>query len=156
MSEGTVDKILDIAGALVPPKSSDDPEQVRRWRIALVLFLGANMVFNLFHVAWACGWLTTFGLMGFAKAEDVDKMSIAAITRQNSLEQSLKDMRLLQVSNALKEALKTRCLAVLQNNQTALDGANTEIQSLQNQYFSLMSRGYYEPSCAVVLIAKVP
>lgn len=152
----TVDKVLDVVGALVPPSSDADPERTRRWRIALVLFIGTTTMFNLFHVAWACGWLTIIGLTGFAKAEDVTNFTEVVDKRQLSLESAIKDTRVLLVQQALKEALKVRCLSIIQNNQFALDGANTEIQGLEEQYYYLTKRGYAEPSCAVVLIAKVP
>lgn len=63
--------ILDAAAYLVPPDIDADPKRIRRWRGAMALALIVSIGGNLFHIAWACGFLTWAGFSGFAEAKEV-------------------------------------------------------------------------------------
>jgi len=117
---------------------------------------GANSLAFALHIMWACGWLAVFGLHGFALQDNVAQAYDKTDQKQVAIERKLNNTQLLLVQNALKEAMKIRCLSVIQNNQASLDSANRDISAYEDQYYELTERPYVEPPCSVVLIAKIP
>ena len=105
---------------------------------------------------WACGWLTVFGANGFvtkdAYADDGKRTELARADVVNKVEYVQRAI----TSSLIKEAMKTRCLAIAQNNQPALDAANAEMLRYADQYYTLFGRPFVEQPCSVVLVSKVP
>lgn len=58
----------------------DIPVEHRR-AFVRILFRGVFLL----HIAWACGWLATIGLMGFARAESIDQVKRDMSTQMAAL-----------------------------------------------------------------------
>lgn len=145
---------MEVVRNLIPPTGGDD--RVYRWRVFVACLVGTNSVAIIFHIFWACGWLAVFGLHGFALQDSMAKADDLADRKQVAIERKLNDTQLLLIQNAIKEALKIRCLSVIQNNQASLDSANRDLSTYEDQYYTITERTYPEPPCSVVLIAKIP
>ena len=108
------------------------------------------------HILWACGWLSVFGTTGFvtkdAYADDLKKTKLARADIVYKVEYVQRAI----TSSLIKETMKTRCMAIAQNNQPALDAANAELARYADQYYTLFSRPFIEQPCSVVLVSKVP
>lgn len=120
---------------------------------------------NAFHIAWACGWLAGFGLTGFElQAADItahdmiknnlDKSVAEFKLQQGTMQTNIDDLKLILLNQSLKSTLISRCLAIAQHNQTALDSANADITQYEMQYFNLTKFSYRERPCSVILIAQ--
>lgn len=91
--------VREILQELFPPGTS----RIARWRLAV---FGA-LSFVFFHVAWACGFLTQFGLIGFAKAEE-----ITAVTHNvESLSAALDEVKIQLLEQSIFEAKDSECTA---------------------------------------------
>ncbi len=123
-------------GAITPPAADASGQQLRKWRVNISIVVGTLVVANAFHIAWACGWLTTFGLTGFAQANDVtDQKQILAVLQANQLDTALLNSRTRQ------------CEAIVQNNPNARQFATERLQYLLEQYQHLVRNPWRIPDC---------
>lgn len=146
--------VVELAKNLIPPHEGD--ERVYRWRLFVAFFVGANTMANIGHIAWACGWLSFAGLHGFVTQEAYAFDIKQTVASREQINTKIDYIQRAITNNLLKETMKVRCIAILQNNQAALDSANTELGHYEEQYYALFQRSYVEQPCSVVLIAKEP
>jgi len=127
------DDVERFIGAITPPPEGKDS---RTWRVNISIIVGALVVGNCFHIAWACGWLTMFGLTGFAQANDMnDQKHALAILQANQLDSSLLNTR------------QRQCETLNQNNPDARHFATERLQYLLEQYRHLVSADWRIPEC---------
>lgn len=87
------------------------------------------------HIAWACGWLVTFGLIGFARAADVEQL-------QRTVEISAR----IQLAQEIRLQVRARCTLT---DQQMRDSVQRAIDNLQNEYARITAgQRYPEPSCS--------
>lgn len=114
-----------------------------------------------FHILWAAGALTFFGVEGFAKDTDVDKKISAAMA---PIKQDLTEQReiLTTVATQLKitlsegKATEIRLLArqrcpAQRTAMTDLESLNKEIERKQEEYAKLVGQRYNIPTCGDLL-----
>lgn len=145
---------MEVIKGLIPPHEGD--EAVYRWRVTLAIFIGVNTMANVVHIAWACGWLSFAGLNGFVLKDAYAADLQIASSKQSGIEVRVVETQRILVQEAIKEALKTRCISILQNNQASLDSANHDVAQYEDQYYALSGRAYQERPCSEILIAKIP
>lgn len=145
---------VDLIKNLIPPDEGDS--RVYRWRVFIAIYVGVSTLGNMVHIAWACGWLAFAGINGFvlkdAYAQDYKKSD----QRRDDIDRKVEYIQRAITGSLIKDTLKTRCIALNQNNQAALDAANTDLVHYEDQYYVTFGRPYIEPPCSVVLIARGP
>ena len=130
------DDVGKFIGAITPPDGTDGKE-TQRWRVNISIIVGALVVGNVFHVVWACGWLTMFGMTGFAQANEVtDQKQILAALQTNQLDTALLNSRTRQ------------CEAIVQNNPNARQFATERLQYLLEQWQTLVKSPWRVPECS--------
>lgn len=129
------DDVERFIGAITPPATADGIA-LRKWRVNISIIVGALVVSNGFHIAWACGWLTLFGLTGFAQAGDM-----------NDQKHALAVMQANQLDTALLNSRTRQCDAINQNNPNARQFATERLQYLLEQYQRLVGSGWRIPEC---------
>lgn len=96
------------------------------------------------HVAWACGYLVTFGLPGFAEAGQLKDTQVAVV-----------DIREAQLDRLIKDAKIANCVAKDEGNQSALSFSSDDLNKRLVDYRRLVGYAYPRiPECSE-LIAKV-
>lgn len=143
---------VDVIKEMVPPREIG--ERLYKWCVFIAVMTGVTALASLTHILWACGWLSIFGLNGFALADEARDAHKTIEERRVQLDAKVTSTQILLLNAAMKEALRNRCVAIIQNNQDALDGANRDIEYYGNQYFDVTKRYYVQPTCDVILIAK--
>ena len=134
------------------PPTDADPGHIRAYRstvsflILLTLFCGAGFT------AMALGLIP--GVSGFAWATTVNDNEEALKDRQIVVDKDFKVIQVGVTEDHLKSALRDACTAIDNNNQLALDGANSEINRLGDLYYNLTTREYPRQTCDVILIKK--
>ena len=108
-----LEKLLGLVVGDLPPE--------HKRLLVRVFFRGLLVV----HVAWACGWLATLGLSGFAQAGEVQKVR-DELTQQIAGVKSKVDS--VEASVVRSQKLQTR---------TALE---TEVRRLDQEIFNVESR----------------
>ena len=111
---------------------------------------------NVVHIAWACGFLTVFGLPGFVRAE-VQADDLAAIRQQqvqlaNQFKWVQRDQKAIQenqLDTKVQQAREKQCHAIATSNGDAKAFATDKLQESLSQYYALMGRPYYRlPDCS--------
>lgn len=123
--EGPPD-VSTIFGALSRAFSLNRREQALLLRILWVLVVSA-------HIAWACGWLAVFGLVGFARGDDVTEIKNAT-----------KAAARITLSKEIREQNHVRCLTT---DQIVIDSITRYIDSLQFEYERITGSRYPEAAC---------
>lgn len=85
------------------------------------------------HIAWACGWLTAIGLVGFARADDVSQV-------QKTVNASAR----VTLSQEIRAQIRVRCVSTDQN---VVDSLTRYIDSLQVEYERIAGQRYPEAEC---------
>lgn len=111
------------------------------WRFTLALF-----------IAYSMGWLAFVGLIGFARAADIDQ-KIAPITKRldnlteavtkAAVAQTEQTLQLLRV--AIVEAQVKRCHATKDETRTIY---RNQVNEAQEHYRALLGQYYPTPQCA--------
>lgn len=96
--------------------------------IRILWVLGVSM-----HIVWACGFLSFLGLVGFAKADDMQKLqqTVAASAR-------------VTLSQEIRSQAGVRCRSV---DPLVRDSITRYIDSLQTEYERIAGQRYPEPAC---------
>lgn len=119
----------DVTGAfsaLVAGFRLNRKDQALILRVLWVLFVSI-------HIAWACGWLTAIGLVGFARANDVSQV-----------QQTVNASARVTLSQEIRAQIRVRCASTDQN---VVDSLTRYIDSLQVEYERIVGQRYPEPEC---------
>lgn len=85
------------------------------------------------HIAWACGWLVTLGLVGFARADELKE-----------LRQTVQASARVTLSQEIRAQARIRCLS---SDVQIRDSITRYIDSLQVEYERIAGQRFPEPSC---------
>lgn len=85
------------------------------------------------HIAWACGWLTAIGLVGFARANEVSQ-----------IQQTVNASARVTLSQEIRAQIRTRCSTT---DQAIIDSLTRYIDSLQTEYERIAGGRYPELPC---------
>jgi len=146
-----------LAANLVPPGTPSN----QRWKYDATV--SVLLVVLLTHMAWACGLFIYVGLHGFVTTDvayaqaqalqnQINTTAQRADSARRSLEINQNQIQLLIVKASLKNTMKDLCNAQRSGNQAALDAANGDIDSLEDQYHTLTGWTFQRPPCDVVLV----
>lgn len=121
-------RLIDAALLLIAPPRNASPQQLRQHSIKLsVAILGIYL-----HVAFACGWLATIGLSGFARAD-----TVAAMQRENA------DFRIMSYSAGIREFQRLYCNANYDDRYIL----NGHLERLKAAYQKEVGVAYVTPPC---------
>lgn len=105
--------------------------------------MGAFVLVVCLHIAWACGWLVTFGLDGgFEKVSDSERM-------ERAVNWGLK----LQVTREVREVTASYCRSTDESDRYALQNY---IGSLLDGYEKATNTTMVMPPCAVATSVAPP
>lgn len=135
----SLDDVKAVAKALVPP--GFNPSQRVRFDLTIVGFLAGIWLMSIVHIAIAAGWLSSFGLSGYALASD------AASQRQ-----SIDLIQLRQINHDIREAKTNVCLAQQQRNQAALSSWSRTLDEDTGQYYSITKNWPRVLTCDELLV----
>jgi hypothetical protein len=91
------------------------------------------VLFVSIHIVWACGWLSAIGLVGFARADDV-----------NRVQQTVNASARVTLSQEIRAQFRVRCASTDQN---VVDSLTRYIESLQFEYERIVGQRYPEAAC---------
>ena len=141
------DDVERLVGALIPPDGNDG-KGMRRWRVTVALLLGGVILGSAFHIAYACGWLTTFGLSGFAQADVVAQNNASMERKFEGLARSQKnntnEIMATVISGQILGMYATECSAKRSGNIGLAGSISDQLSTLQVQY-SRYSGGQFFP-----------
>lgn len=120
-------------GAIIPDMDASPARQLR-WRMSIAILLLSSVTVQAIQVAIACGWLSSYGISGFAYASDMDDLRLTS----RRIESRLIEQRLLDVERTL---CKTSGAQVRGHLLGILRDAITD-------YASLTGRQWTRPTCA--------
>lgn len=89
-----------------------------------------------FHIAWACNFFASFGLVGFARADEVT----AIHTQLNSIQQA-------QLEGSIQRDRSAQCHAFATKNGDALAIVDRELQKFLAQYQTMTQHPYQLLPC---------
>lgn len=105
---------------------------LNRRQQAMVLRVGWVLLVTT-HIAWACGWLTLWGLSGFARAEELSKVQAAVVASAK-----------VTLSQEIRAQARVRCKST---DQAVVDSITRYIDSLQTEYEKIAGQRFPEPPC---------
>lgn len=105
---------------------------LNRQQQALVLRVLWVLVVSI-HIAWACGWLSALGLVGFARASEVSQ-----------IQQTVNASARVTLSQEIRAQIRARCSTT---DQTIADSLTRYIDSLQAEYERIAGQRYPELPC---------
>lgn len=85
------------------------------------------------HIAWACGWLTALGLIGFARADDV-----------HNIQKTIDATARVTLSQEIRAQISLRCRVP---DQSVKDSITRYVDSLQDDYERITGHRYPEAQC---------
>jgi hypothetical protein len=85
------------------------------------------------HIAWACGWLSAIGLIGFARANEVSQ-----------IQQTVNASARVTLSQEIRMQARVRCAST---DQSVRDALARYIDGLQFEYERVAGQRYPEPTC---------
>lgn len=136
------DLVTGVATALIPPDNGGKSAAWRRYNLTVSgTLLGLGVIMGL-HIAWACGFLATIGLSGFASAADV-----------NAQQQTLNSIQQRQIERDIRDDKRQVCLAQQGRNYAALDSWSRTLEQAKGQYYSVSKMWPHEQSCDELVIA---
>lgn len=122
-------EVTGVFSALVAGFQLNRRQQALLIRIFWVILVSA-------HIAWACGWLTMIGLVGFARADELKE-----------LRQTVQASARVTLSQEIRAQARVRCLS---SDSMVRDSITRYIDSLQNEYERIAGGRFPEPPCEVV------
>lgn len=126
--EGTVTNLI--------PPSHLDYRSIYRWMLTVALVLGGVIIVGTIHILWACGYLASFGLAGFATNDDVA-----------SIHTQLNQIQAAGLESSILTLRTNQCLAIKSNNQQALTVITPDLQKARAQFETLTHQVYILPDC---------
>ena len=85
------------------------------------------------HIAWACGWLSAIGLIGFARANEVSQ-----------IQQTVNASARVTLSQEIRAQIRVRCSTT---DQPIIDSLTRYIDGLQLEYERIAGQRYPEIPC---------
>lgn len=85
------------------------------------------------HIAWACGWLSAIGLIGFARANEVSQ-----------IQQTVNASARVTLSQEIRAQARVRCAST---DASVRDALTRYIDSLQIEYERVAGARFPEPLC---------
>lgn len=85
------------------------------------------------HIAWACGWLSMLGLVGFARANEVSQ-----------IQQTVNASARVTLSQEIRAQVRVRCST---SDQAIADSLTRYIDGLQTEYERIAGQRYPELPC---------
>jgi hypothetical protein len=122
--------VTGVFSAITAGFALDRKQQALILRILWVLFVSI-------HIAWACGWMGAMGLIGFARASEVDQ-----------IQQTVNASARVTLSQEIRVQIRARCST---NDQAIADSLTRYIDSLQGEYERIAGQRYPEFPCKVDL-----
>jgi hypothetical protein len=98
----------------------------------LILQIGWIVIVTT-HIAWACGWLASLGLVGFVKADDFREV-------QQTVETSAR----VTISREIREQAMIRCRV---SDPVVAESITRYIDGLQAEYERITKARLVEPPC---------
>lgn len=121
-------RLIDAALLLIAPPRDASSQQLRRHSISLsIAILGIYV-----HIAFACGWLASIGLSGFARAD-----TVTAMQRENA------DFRIMSYSAGIREFQRLYCNANYDDRYIL----NGHLERLKAAYQKEVGVPYVAPPC---------
>lgn len=133
----------DIGKALIPSRGTGEDEHVFRWRMLAALTIWGTFMSLWIVTALAFGFIQVFGFTGFATQAEAQQV-----------QQLVKEIRVSQLENALREHRVQQCQAQMESNQAALNLATTQLREKGNLYWQLTGRVYMPETCDALLVAR--
>jgi hypothetical protein len=127
-NEGPPD-VTGVFSAISTGFALDRKQQALLLRVLWVLVVSL-------HIAWACGWLTAVGLVGFARANEVSQ-----------IQQTVNASARVTLSQEIRAQIRARCSTTDQNIS---DSLTRYIDSLQFEYERIAGQRYPELPCPKV------
>lgn len=129
--------LKELFQELLPPGTPP----ITRWRLVVAGLLLASFV----HVLWACGGFERWGLIGFARADDVDKKLAPVTAEVKHLQGTVKEIQLQQLEQNIFDSKRSEC-------------TSTDVDA--RRFFATrtltLARTYYELSGTQVTIPPCP
>lgn len=132
----------ELAKALFPPRGANE-DDVFRWRIFVAVLLWGHIMGSTIFVLMAFGALQLLGFTGFATKAEAQET-----------QQLLKEIRISQVENQLRDYRMQQCQAQVEGNGLALTAATENLRRMGNIYYSLTKRLYVPDSCDALLVMR--
>ena len=143
--------LAKVLFCLVPPQDAE-PAHVRAYRSTVSFLILLTLLGGIGFTSLALGLIP--GMSGFAWAKTVRDNMTELQNHQDVVDKDFKVINIGVTEDHLKTALREACTAIDNNNQLALDGANSEINRLGDLYYALTKREYPRQTCDVILIKK--
>ena len=142
-----MDAVRDIIRALLGDATPEERAKLARLTYRIIVSVS---------LLWSFGWLSGFGLQGFAKASEVDdkiqssvepiRAQLGAITTQLATQDEvLKSIRADQLAQKLRELKRTCCLSGA--DERVVVRMEIEIERAQLEYIKLTGGRYPLPEC---------
>lgn len=134
------DLAAKAATGLIPP--GFNPSKMLRWQLWVSGILLVGNAMNILHIAIACGYLSSFGLSGFALATDF-----------NTSQGTLTAINLAAINRDLRDAKTNICLAQKPpGNQAALTSWSMQLEQAKGRYFAVTHNWPSVESCEELLV----
>ena len=133
----------DLAKALFPSRGTGEDEHVFKWRLVAAIALWSTMMSLWGITALAFGFVHVFGFTGFATKAEAQEV-----------QQLVKEIRVSQLENSLRDYRIQQCLAQAEGNQGALNLATGNIREKGYLYWQLTGRVYMPESCDALLVLR--
>lgn len=125
-------EIREFASRIKPPGPNASPKVVNAWRWFVAVVASVNSVALCAHILLACGYATTFGYSGFAKADELQTYVKGEEAK-----------RVRSLTREMLDAKQKQCLASGEAKRLYLDSYN----DLRSEYFNLTRREFSDPPC---------
>lgn len=135
----------ELAKVLFPSRAAMEEDHVYRWRVFVALALWGNIMSFTVFTLLVFGIIQIFGFSGFAtKAE------------AQAQQQLLKDIRVSQLENQLRDYRAQQCQAQMEGNLLALQLATSNLREKGNLYWMITGRVYTPEDCSALLVVVRP
>lgn len=137
------DLLQEGAEGLIPPGERWSARRRYDWTVSLIL--AGVTVLGAIHIIWACGYLTAWGLPGFAMASEVNQQQL-----------TLNSIQIGQITGDIRDEKRQLCLAQRARNESALYSWSLALERSKGQYYSLTRTWPQVMSCDELLVAIPP
>lgn len=128
--------VLEVTQTLLAP--GNKPEDIKHWRLLVSIIL----LMMMFHVVWACGWLSPLGIEGFAQEQKVETLGYTINSVLSAHSNQLKDIQTQALEKNIVSTKQAECDATKKRYfaQRLLD--------LTAQYVALTGHDFHDmPAC---------
>ena len=133
----------DLGKALITSRGTGEDDHVYKWRLFAALTIWWTVMSLWTVTALAFGFVQLFGFTGFATKAEAQQV-----------QHLVKEIRISQLENALRDYRIRQCQAQMEGNQAALDAATSNLREKGNVYWQLTGRSYMPETCDALLVAR--